>query len=274
MLDCGLTAQTVLNFLPLPLVQSSRLQSLPNWTPARGEHDTPQIDGELKECCGRVFIDSAPEFHPPMDKIVDFSEIDVILISNCMNMLALPYITEGTGFTGTVYATEPTLQIGRFFLEELVDYIEVAPKAAVATQWKEMLHTLPSPLCEAVKPKSWKHIFSTEAVQNSLARVQIAGYDEKLDIFGALQVTPVSSGFCLGSSNWVLSSGQEKIAYISGSSTLTTHPRPINQTALKNADIVIMAGLTQAPHLNPDSMLGELCMNVGKCAMNNYLILK
>lgn len=28
-------------------------------------------------------------------------------------MMALPYITEHTGFTGTVYATEPTLQIGR-----------------------------------------------------------------------------------------------------------------------------------------------------------------
>lgn len=68
----------------------------------------------------------------------------------------------------------------RFFLEELVDYIEVAPKANVATQWKEMYHLLPSPLCDAYKPKSWKHIFTTEAVQNSLARVQIAGYDEKL----------------------------------------------------------------------------------------------
>jgi integrator complex subunit 9 len=28
-------------------------------------------------------------------------------------MLALPFITEGTGFAGVVYATEPTLQIGR-----------------------------------------------------------------------------------------------------------------------------------------------------------------
>lgn len=172
-------------------------------------------------------------------------------------------VTEGTGFSGTVYATEPTLQIGRFFLEELVEYIEVAPKANVAVQWKEMLNLLPAPLNEAFKPKSWKHMFSTEAVQNSLARVQIAGYDEKLDVFGALTVSPVSSGFCLGSSNWVLSSGHEKISYISGSSTLTTHPRPINQIALKNSDVVIMSGLTQAPHVNPDSMLGELCMNVG-----------
>ncbi len=29
MLDCGLTAQTILNFLPLPLVHSQKFQSLP-----------------------------------------------------------------------------------------------------------------------------------------------------------------------------------------------------------------------------------------------------
>ena len=293
MLDCGLTSQTVLNFLPLPLVQSSRFQSLSNWISPR-DHDS-QVDGELKECCNRVFIDSSPEFNSPLEKVVDFAEIDVILISNYMNMMALPYITgmmhfkafrdrrivnvsldvftEGTGFSGTVYCTEPTLQIGRFFLEELVEYIEVAPKANVATQWKDMLHLLPAPLNEAFKPKSWKQIFSIEDVQNSLARVQIVGYDEKLDIFGALQVTPVSSGFCLGSSNWVLSSGHEKIAYVSGSSTLTTHPRPINQSALRHADVVIMSGLTQAPHVNPDSMLGELCMNVGVTLRNGGSVL-
>lgn len=91
MLDCGLSSQTVLNFLPLPLVQSSRFQSLPNWICPR-DHDA-QVDGELKECCSRLFIDSSPEFSTPLDKIVDFSEVDIILISNYMNMLALPYIT-------------------------------------------------------------------------------------------------------------------------------------------------------------------------------------
>lgn len=44
---------------------------------------------------------------------MDFSELDVILISNYQNMLALPYLTEGTDFKGVVYATEPTLQIAR-----------------------------------------------------------------------------------------------------------------------------------------------------------------
>lgn len=188
MLDCGLTTtQSVLNFLPLPLIPSQRFSTLPNFIP-RGETDI-QLDGELKECCGRVFVDSTPEFATPLDKLIDFAEVDVILISNYMNMLALPFITENTGFSGTVYATEPTLQIGRFFLEELVEYIELSPKANFAHQWKELVHLLPAPLCDVYKPKSWKHIFSMTAVQQSLARVQIAGYDQKLDIFGALEVS-------------------------------------------------------------------------------------
>lgn len=50
----------------------------------------------------------------PQRELLDLSTIDVILISNYHCMMALPYITEHTGFTGTVYATEPTLQIGRY----------------------------------------------------------------------------------------------------------------------------------------------------------------
>ena len=45
------------------------------------------------------------------------------------------------------------------------------------------------------------------------------------DIFGALTVMAVSSGYSLGSCNWIIHSGYEKIAYVSASSTLTTHPR-------------------------------------------------
>lgn len=34
--------------------------------------------------------------------------------------------------------------------------------------------------------------------------------------------------------------------------------------ALKNADVLIMTDLTQTPISNPDSMLGVLCVVVGK----------
>lgn len=42
------------------------------------------------------------------------SEVDAILLSNHNTMLALPYVTEYSGFKGTVYCTEPTQQIGRY----------------------------------------------------------------------------------------------------------------------------------------------------------------
>ncbi|XP_049875864.1 integrator complex subunit 9 [Pectinophora gossypiella] len=259
MLDCGLSAHPVLSFLPLAPVPSARLQALPGYTPPH--RPDPALDGELKECCGRVFVDSVPEFCPPLDKVVDFSQLDVILISNYTCMLALPFITEDTGFKGQVLATEPTLQIARFYLEELAAWLGGAGAAAAARRWKELLHVLPPPLAHAARPRGWRRLLAPGAVARSLARVRRVGYDERVDVYGALDATPVSSGFCLGSANWVLRSAHEKVAYVSGSSTLTTHPRPINQAALRGADLLILAALTQTPAHNPDHMLGDLCVH-------------
>ncbi|CAK1601519.1 unnamed protein product [Parnassius mnemosyne] len=265
MLDCGLSAHSVLNFLPLPPVPSTRLASLPNYTPPHV--NDPLLEGELKECCGRVFVDSIPEFCPPLDKVVDFSQLDVILISNYTCMMALPFITEETGFKGQVYATEPTLQIGRFYLEELSAWLAAggagggAGSGGEARRWKELVHVLPAPLAHAQRPRAWRRLFSGAALARALARVRVVGYDERVRLYGALDATPVSSGFCLGSANWVLRTPHEKIAYVSGSSTLTTHPRPINQAALRGADVLILAALTQTPAHNPDHMLGDLCVH-------------
>uniref|UniRef100_A0A8P0PES0 Integrator complex subunit 9 n=1 Tax=Canis lupus familiaris TaxID=9615 RepID=A0A8P0PES0_CANLF len=133
MLDCGLDMTSTLNFLPLPLVQSPRLSNLPGWSLKDGN---AFLDKELKECSGHVFVDSVPEFCLPETELIDLSTVDVILISNYHCMMALPYITEHTGFTGTVYATEPTVQIGRLLMEELVNFIERVPKAQSASLWK------------------------------------------------------------------------------------------------------------------------------------------
>ncbi|XP_074114483.1 integrator complex subunit 9-like [Cotesia typhae] len=215
-----------------------------------------KIEEELKECCGRIFVDSIPEFSPPLEKIVDFSEIDVILVSNYTCMMGLPFITEATGFKGIVYATEPTLQIGRFFMEELVQYIEQTPRTTLAKYWKEMLHILPSPLADAVKP--------------NLGGIN---YYFLQDIYRALTVTSISSGYCLGSSNWLISCEHEKVAYVSGSSTLITHPRPMKQTTLKHSDVLILTGLTQTPTVNFDTMLGELCMAVAMTLRSSGCVL-
>uniref|UniRef100_A0A3Q2Z7M5 Integrator complex subunit 9 n=1 Tax=Hippocampus comes TaxID=109280 RepID=A0A3Q2Z7M5_HIPCM len=207
MLDCGLDTTSVLNFLPLPLVHSPRLSKLPGWSAKDGT-----LNLEKRE-------------------LLDLSTIDVILISNYHCMMALPYITENTGFTGTVYATEPTLQIGRLLMEELVKFMERVPKAQSATSWKkkEIQRLLPGPLKDATDVWTWKRSYGMQEVNSALSKVQLVGYSQKVELFGAVQISPLSSGYSLGSSNWIIQSHHEKVSYVSGSSLLTTHPQVVSK---------------------------------------------
>ncbi|XP_033861048.1 integrator complex subunit 9-like [Acipenser ruthenus] len=54
----------------------------------------------------------------------------------------------------------------------------------------------------------------------------------------------------------------QEVNSVSGSSLLTTHPQPMDQSSLKNSDVLILTGLTQIPTANPDGMLGEFCSNL------------
>lgn len=47
----------------------------------------------------------------------------------------------------------------------------------------------------------------------------------------------------------------------------------MDQVNLKNADIMLLSSLTQAPGANPDSMLGELCLSVAVTLRNNGSVL-
>ncbi|GAB0185280.1 integrator complex subunit 9 isoform X1 [Grus americana] len=272
MLDCGLDMTSTLNFLPLPLVQSPRLSKLPGWVLKDG---STFLDKELKECSGHVFVDSVPEFCLPETELLDLSTVDVILISNYHCMMALPYITEYTGFTGTVYATEPTVQIGRLLMEELVNSIERVPKAQSASMWKnkEVQRLLPAPLKDAVEVSMWRKCYTMPEVNAALSKIQLVGYSQKIELFGAVQVTPLSSGYALGSSNWIIQSHYEKVSYVSGSSLLTTHPQPMDQASLKNSDVLILTGLTQIPTANPDGMVGEFCSNLAMTVRNGGNVL-
>ena len=138
----------------------------------------------------KSFVDSVPEFAVPDSGMIDFSEIDAILISNYTCMLALPYITEETGFRGRIFATEPTLQFGRLFMEETIEYIERTTKGQRAFKWKESLGSLPAPLCQAQNPQAWRTIYTRQMIDACLAKVQLVGYKEKKDIFGLLHVSP------------------------------------------------------------------------------------
>uniref|UniRef100_A0A0E9RFI7 Uncharacterized protein n=1 Tax=Anguilla anguilla TaxID=7936 RepID=A0A0E9RFI7_ANGAN len=98
-------------------------------------------------------------------------------------MMALPYYSTSnyTGFTGTIYATEPTLQIGRLLMEELVNFVERVPKAQTTTCWKnkDIQRLLPGPLKEVVDVWTWKKCYSLQEVNSALSKVQLVGYSQK-----------------------------------------------------------------------------------------------
>ncbi|KAK2721731.1 integrator complex subunit 9-like isoform X2 [Artemia franciscana] len=256
MLDCPLDVSAGLNFIPLHLIPPESDSSTP-WCGQDGtEHH------ELREIQGRVFVDGVMEFGLPLDTLVPYSEIDVILISNYQNILALPYITEETGFSGCIFATEPTIQIGRLYMEELLSHVQRSPKLSNPQEWKKLI-SLPSPLSSTVRPQLWVKLFTRKKMNLSLGRIQSVGYNQKLEIYGSIRISPVSSGYAIGSANWIVSTESSKVVYVSTTSTLTTHPRAIDQSSLKNADCLILGGNNQTSTTIPDSniMLGEVFMN-------------
>ena len=127
MLDCALDIAPTLNFMPVPLVHSTKLSQMPRasinlqnkqGTSSNGEQTLDgissilgEVSGELRESTiqGRVYVDSPPEFGLPDLSLVNLSNVDAILISNYTNLLSLPYITEETGFRGMIFMTEPCL---------------------------------------------------------------------------------------------------------------------------------------------------------------------
>jgi len=279
MLDCGLDLDAVANFVPLQVVQQQHPKGhqgatgggssassgahMPVYAP-KDAHELG-VEGELRENGqnGQAYVDSAPEFCPPDLSLVDLSQVDAVLVSNYTCLLALPFVTEGTGFRGAVYATEPTLRFGRLFMQELIEFTERTSKGrGRAAKWKDVLRSLPQPLCDLVNPRTWKCLYTREQMESSLSKVTLVGYSERKDVFGLLEVSPVSSGYCLGSSNWIISSRYERISYVSGSSTLTTHPRPMDQAPLRNSDCMVLTALTHTPLQNPDPMIGEFCKQV------------
>merc|ERR1719193_1891731 len=159
-------------------------------------------------------------------------------------------------------------------MEEMIEFLDRAPRQnKSAARWKQFQKHLPPPLADMMDVVHLRRLYTLTTVNECLSKVEIVGHNEKTDCFGLIQVTPVSSGYCIGSCNWIISTGYEKIVYISASSTLTTHPKSIDQLSIKNADCMIMTGLTQTPSLMPDPMIGDFCRIVCETLKSNGNVL-
>lgn len=286
MIDCTLDFMSTLGFMPISLIHNQKLSSLPNWCPSRDKlknanlnhKESRLINYEVKEChSGLHCINSSPELATFNLDSFDASSIDVVLISNYLNMFGLPYLTERTQFTGIVYVTEPTYHFGRILMEEVIKLIERTPSPKRAHLWKRVYEyvNLPIPRNHVMNhdPNSWLPIYSIDELMSCLSKLKVVNFSQSLDIFGLFEVSAHSSGFCIGSCNWVLKSNHEKIVYMSQTSILTTHPKPFESQPLQDADIMILTNLTPSPLVNPDTMLGDFCSHTIQALKNEGNVL-
>ncbi len=58
----------------------------------------------------------------------------------------LLFLTFVICFRGKVYATEPSVLLGRLFMEEMAEFLDRSPKPRQSARWKTVLRHLPPPL--------------------------------------------------------------------------------------------------------------------------------
>ena len=169
--------------------------------------------------------------------MVDPATVDCVLLTNFNNALGLPCITEcpppgggggggerrsdinndedvveTAGFEGMVLATEPTAQLGKLLIDELISFASASNSAGQ--------------LCLP---------YTKEEAERSMAKINRLSYGQTRDIGGGWTAAPQASGHCLGGSNWLITSATHRIAIIGASSMSphVRHPSPLNFSALQ-----------------------------------------
>lgn len=210
--------------------------------------------------CDQVQVFRIPDF-----SLIDIDSIDLILISNYNLMLGLPFLTEYMGYKGKIIATEPTLEYAKQRMEELVYY-----HGEKATKIDPIKSTHYSSLLQQEEEGEWKSIYTHQDVLSCIKKVQSVRYTEKVSLFSTLNIIGYSSGYCLGSTNWLLETSFKKIGFLSFSSIQPNlHPAPLDHDLFKQANVLVVGGIEDTQlSLSFERAKQKFLVTVGKTIQN------
>lgn len=248
LLDCGAELSSLLDFVP---------KGLKNPNPHISASHATLLDGiEL----------------PTLDDF-DIGTLDCILITNFYNMACLPYITEYYGFKGKIYATEPTVQLGKQHLIELSRQLS-NDQVATDSQKQTSSNLTTEQLSHL---HLYRKIYTEAEVASTFNKITICAFDEQVRLLGGLTASPHSAGYCLGSCNWVIRTEHEKVAFLaqtfSGNSSVRFSSQPLHSAPLSNADVMVMTQLALPTVTDLDAHFGDLCSQIGQTLANGGNVL-
>ncbi|VBB30081.1 unnamed protein product [Acanthocheilonema viteae] len=246
LLDCAVNMDALSSFLPAALCRSRLFSNLPLY-PKNAPKYCLKRHGEY------VLVDGPFEVHPAQICSTSMDSVDAILVSNWMSLLALPFFTEGTNFSGVVYATDPTLQLGRLVMEELLDFFDRVDREERDQSWKNPALFMSFPNVPTSDPREWRPFYSREQMENCLTKVQRISFRESINIHGAATVAAYSSGYSIGSCNWIVHTEHEKIGYLSATSSRNSHTKPVQWDQLHGCDALILTSICRFPEHSPET---------------------
>lgn len=187
---------------------------------------------------------------------IDVHSIDIILVSNQTNLLSLPFLTEYFKFHGKILATLPTVLFGKQLLIEMAHYND-------------------EKYTRSIQPLS--HFYDLRDIESCISKIDTLSYNQIVNI-GALSICSVSSGYVIGSSNWIIKSQYRKISIITESSILSNHASPISIDPLMSSDVLIVSDLVSPTPIlqqqkSPETSMNEICNIIGITLTNGGNIL-
>ncbi|XP_023641133.1 integrator complex subunit 9 isoform X2 [Capsella rubella] len=185
------------------------------------------------------------------------SLIDIVLISNPMGLLGLPFLTQNPGFCAKIYMTEATAKIGQLMMQDLVSMHNEfrcfhGPGYSCFPGWIKDLDSeeVPASLKKVVFGESgddlgsWMRLYSLDDIESCMKKVQAVKFAEEVCYNGTLIIKALSSGLDIGACNWLINGPNGSLSYMSSSICVSHHAKSFDFHGLKGTDVLIYSDLS------------------------------
>ncbi|CAN6894760.1 unnamed protein product [Brassica oleracea] len=216
----------------------------------------------------------------------EVSLIDIVLISNPMGLLGLPFLTQHPRFCAKIYMTEATAKIGQLMMEDLVSmHMEFrrlhGPEDSSFPWWTKNLdgEEVPSVLKNLVFGEngddlgSWMRLYSLDDVKSCMKKVQDVKFSEEVCYNGTLIIKALSSGLDIGDCNWLINGPNGSLSYVSDSIFVSHHSKNFDFHGLKGTDVMIYSGFSclQTAEMTENDCISTISENNDECLAASLL---
>ncbi|KFK38211.1 hypothetical protein AALP_AA3G083300 [Arabis alpina] len=248
LIDCPLDLLAITIFSPVPCdVEASEYSSLDAQNPVQKKQKLEREMTPADLVCAEPWYKTVKALH-----LWEVSLIDVVLISNPMGVLGLPFLTQNPGFCAKIYMTEATAKIGQLMMEDLVSmHMEFrgfyGPEDSSFPGWMKNLdrEEVPALLKKVVFGESgddlgsWMRLYSLDDIKSCMKKVQAVNYAEEVCYNGTLVMKALSSGLDIGACNWLINGPHGSLSYVSDSIFVSHHAKSFDFHGLKGNDVMI-----------------------------------